>query len=68
MRALNTPMMEVILTSETSVYFNNTTRRHIPEGYYIFSRRHENLKSHNIKVDLKEIEPDVWTGFIWLRM
>jgi hypothetical protein len=28
-------MMETVRTSETSVYFNNTTRRHIPEGCHL---------------------------------
>jgi hypothetical protein len=26
-------MMEAVRTSETSVYFNKTIRRYIPEGY-----------------------------------
>jgi hypothetical protein len=32
-------------TSETSVYFNETTRRHISDGCHLHTRRHENLKS-----------------------
>jgi hypothetical protein len=27
------PIMEAVCTSETSVYFKDTTRRYIPEGY-----------------------------------
>jgi hypothetical protein len=27
--------MEAVRTSETSVYFNGTTRRYIPEGYHL---------------------------------
>jgi hypothetical protein len=32
-RMMITLMMEAVLTSETSVYFNETTRRYIPEDY-----------------------------------
>jgi hypothetical protein len=32
-------------TSETSVYSNETTWRCIPEGYNLYTRRRENLKS-----------------------
>jgi hypothetical protein len=28
-------MMEAVQTSETSVYFNKTTQRYIPEGYHL---------------------------------
>jgi hypothetical protein len=30
-------MMEAVRTFETSVYINDTTRRQIPEGYYLIS-------------------------------
>jgi hypothetical protein len=39
---------EAVCYSETSVYFNDTTRRYIPESYHLQSRRRQNLKSHNI--------------------
>jgi hypothetical protein len=40
-------MMEAVRTSETSVYFiNKTTRRYIPEGCHLHTRRRENQKSH----------------------
>jgi hypothetical protein len=39
-------MMEAARTSQTSVYFNETARRYIPEGYRLQTRRRENLKSH----------------------
>jgi hypothetical protein len=39
-------MMEAVRTSETSVNFNVTTRRYIPEDTKLHTRRHENLKSH----------------------
>jgi hypothetical protein len=42
--------MDAVGTSETSGYFNETTRRHIPEGFNLRTRRHENLKSHNVSV------------------
>jgi len=38
--------MEAVHTSETSVYFNETTRRSIPESYNFHIRRRENLKFH----------------------
>jgi hypothetical protein len=38
-------MMDAVRTSETSVYFNGATRRYIPQGYHIHTRRPENLKS-----------------------
>jgi hypothetical protein len=41
-------MMEAVRASETSVNFNVTTRRCIPEDSKIPSRRCENLKSHNL--------------------
>jgi hypothetical protein len=28
-------MMEAVRTSETSVFFNKTTQRCVPEGYYV---------------------------------
>jgi hypothetical protein len=40
-------VMEAVRTSETSVCFNDTTRRYIPEGCHFHTRRRENLKSHN---------------------
>jgi hypothetical protein len=39
-------MMEAARTSETSVNFNVTTRRYIPEDTKLHTRRHENMKSH----------------------
>jgi hypothetical protein len=39
-------MMEAVHTSETSVNFNVTTRRYIPEDSKLHTRRRENLKSH----------------------
>jgi hypothetical protein len=40
------PMMEAVLTSETSVYFNETTRLYIPEVCHIHTRSSDNPKSH----------------------
>jgi len=40
-------IMEAVRTSETSVIFNETTRRYIPEDYKLHTLRRENLKSHN---------------------
>jgi len=39
-------MMEAVRTSETSVYFHETTRRYVPESCHLHTRRRENLKSH----------------------
>jgi hypothetical protein len=42
-------MMEAVRTSETSVNFNVTTRRYVPQdSSKLHTRRRENLKSHNI--------------------
>jgi hypothetical protein len=38
-------LMEVLRTSETSIYFNETTRRYIPESCHLHTRRRANLKS-----------------------
>jgi hypothetical protein len=37
---------EEVRTSETSVYCNEILRICLPEGFHLYSRRHENLKSH----------------------
>jgi hypothetical protein len=39
-------MMEAAHTSHTSVYFNDTTWRYVPEGSDLHTRRRENMKSH----------------------
>jgi hypothetical protein len=39
-------MMKAVSTSETSANFYETTRRNIPEGGHLHTRRRENLKSH----------------------
>jgi hypothetical protein len=39
-------MMEAVRTSETSVNFNVTTRRYIPEDSKLHTRSRKNLKSH----------------------
>jgi hypothetical protein len=40
--------MEAVRTSETLVFFNEATRRSIPESCHLHIRRRENLKSHII--------------------
>lgn len=37
--------MEVVLSSETSVNFHQTARRHMPECSIVYTHRRENLKS-----------------------
>jgi hypothetical protein len=44
--------MEAVHTSETSVYSSATTRRYIPEGSHLHTRRRENLKSHILLIVL----------------
>jgi hypothetical protein len=39
-------LMEAVRISETSVYYNETARRYIPEGCNLHTRHRENLKSH----------------------
>jgi hypothetical protein len=51
-------MMEAVRTSETSANFNATTRRCTSEDSKLYTRRHANLKSHNIEMDLKETQSE----------
>jgi hypothetical protein len=44
--------MEAIRTSETSINFNVTTRRYIPEDSKLHTRRRESLKSHVLIIGL----------------
>jgi hypothetical protein len=37
-----------VRTSETLVYFNETTQRYSPESCHLHTHHHENLKSHLI--------------------
>jgi hypothetical protein len=46
--------MDAVHTSETSVYNNEITRRNIPEGPNLHTRRRENLKSHRLDICLYE--------------
>jgi hypothetical protein len=43
--SLEVALMEAVPTSETSVNFYETTRRNIPQGCQLHTRRRENLKS-----------------------
>jgi hypothetical protein len=45
-------MMEAVRTSKTSVNFNVTTRRYIPEDCKLLTRRRENLKSLIQEIEL----------------
>jgi hypothetical protein len=45
-RSAMTVMMEVVRTYETSVLFEETAQRYIPEGHF-HTRSYENLKSHD---------------------
>jgi hypothetical protein len=43
-------MMEAVCTSETSVYFSETTWRHIPKDSHLHTRRRESVKSQKVRV------------------
>jgi hypothetical protein len=43
-------IMEAVRTSETSMYFYQTTRRYIPEGCHLHIRRRVSLKPQPIVV------------------
>jgi hypothetical protein len=45
-KIITTLMMEAVRASGKSVYSNEITRRYIPEGSQLHTRRRENLKSH----------------------
>jgi hypothetical protein len=47
--------MELIYLFETSVGFERTTWRYIPEDVTVHNHRFENPKSYNIKFDHNEI-------------
>jgi hypothetical protein len=51
----DTPTMKAVRTSEMSVYFHETTRRYIPEGFHLHTRRLENLNSHFFTVVPKHV-------------
>jgi hypothetical protein len=44
-RAMMALLMEAVRAFETSVSLYETTRRNIPEGCHLHTRRHENLLS-----------------------
>jgi hypothetical protein len=48
-------MMEAASTFETSVSFDQTIRRNIPEESRLHTRRRKNLKSHQVFMSSSEI-------------
>jgi hypothetical protein len=48
-------MMEAVHTSETSVNFNMTTWRYIPEDSKLHTRCRENLTSHVLKFNINNV-------------
>jgi hypothetical protein len=48
-------MMEAVRTSETAVYFCDTTRRHIPEGCHLHTRRRGKLSRDTLRVFEKRV-------------
>jgi hypothetical protein len=57
-------MIEAVRTFETSVCFNETTRRYIPGGYYLHTRHRENLKCHVIYLLVFNFGVHFSTGFL----
>jgi hypothetical protein len=49
-------MTQTVRTSETSAYFYETTRYHVPEGCYVHTFHRENIKSQK------------YTFFEWLNI
>jgi hypothetical protein len=45
-------MMEATSTSQTSVYYYQTTRRNNPKDSRVHTRRRENLKSHSVRLPI----------------
>jgi hypothetical protein len=64
-------MMEAVITSETSVNFNATTRRNIPEDSELHTRRLENLKSfifHIVKISfVLQISERIFVPFFFVE-
>jgi hypothetical protein len=61
-------MTEGVLTSETSVYFNETTRRYIPEGYHLFpyNRKENVLKGKTESEAHSKVKQSLYTP--WRRL
>jgi hypothetical protein len=53
--AITTMMIVAVRTSETTVYWNETTRGYVPEGCHCLTRHRENLKSHIQLVHLHRV-------------
>jgi ribosomal protein S18 len=47
-------MMEAVRTSETSVYFNETTRRYITEGKIITKSEYTNVTNEDQRRSIKD--------------
>jgi hypothetical protein len=58
-------IMEAARTFEISVDIQLRTRQYIPEDSELHTRRRDNLKSHNIKMDFREIclDGEDWIHF-----
>jgi hypothetical protein len=52
-------LIEVVSSFGTSVYFNEITRRYIPEGYHLHTRHRKNLKSHSVSASSLETHESV---------
>jgi hypothetical protein len=61
------PDYEAVRTSQTSIYFYETTRCCIPRDFNIHTCRRENLKSHilNKKLCEKRVEEPIGRNFIF---
>jgi hypothetical protein len=60
----STPKMETICSSETSVAYQQTTRRHIPEDDTLHNHHCENLKSCTSTVSVFQLTLQDYGTFI----
>jgi hypothetical protein len=56
--------MEIVRQSETSVYFNETTRRYNPEGCHLHTRHSENWNVTYIYPHMTHIMSEILTDII----
>jgi hypothetical protein len=60
-------MMEAVRTSETSVHFNVTTRRCIPEDFNLFVVYESKLFLRNSCFLTAVLEMEIWKYVLYLR-
>jgi hypothetical protein len=60
--------VEAVRTSETSVYFNETTRQYMPQSCHLQTFHHKNLKYHIAKTFISHPKEGVLRIFITLKI